>query len=274
MAGKVRRGERIAAMLKLLVDRPGELLPLAYFSGLFGTAKSSVSEDLAIVRAGLRELGLGDIETVTGPAGGARYVAAWSPEAAVALAEDLAARLSLPERVLPGGFLYMTDLVSDPRLTFRLGECFASRFREAGAEYVLTVETKGIPMALMTARALNLPLLIIRRDNRVTEGSSVGIHYLSGSSKRISTMSLPRRALPEKARVLFIDDFMKAGGTARGCVDLMVEYAAEVVGIGVLVATAEPAKKLVDDYLALLVLEGVDELARQVVIGPSPWLVG
>ena len=41
------------------------------------------------------------------------------------------------------------------------------------------------------------------------------------------------------SKVLFVDDFMKAGGTAKGVTDLMKECEAEVVGIGVVMTTAE-----------------------------------
>jgi purine operon repressor len=63
---------------------------------------------------------------------------------------------------------------------------------------------------------------------------------------------------------LIIDDFMKAGGTARGMIDLAHEFDAEVVGLGVLVATEEPSQKLVDDYQALLILSDVDEHTKSV----------
>ena len=123
---------------------------------------------------------------------------------------------------------------------------------------VLTVETKGIPIALMTARALNVPLVVARRDSRVTEGPSVNISFVSGSSKTIHNMSLPKRALPENARVLIVDDFMKGGGTALGMSDLLEEFKAEVIGTAVLVATGSPQEKLIKEYTSLLILNEID----------------
>jgi len=86
-----------------------------------------------------------------------------------------------------------------------------TRFASLAPDYIMTVETKGIPLAFATARAANLPLVTVRRGSKVTEGSSVSINYVSGSTHRIQTMSLPRRAIPSGAKVLIIDDFMKAG---------------------------------------------------------------
>ena len=81
-------------------------------------------------------------------------------------------------------------------------------------------------------------------------------------------MSLTKRAVPPQSKVLLIDDFMKAGGTANGMRELVNEMGGVVVGIGVLVATASPKPKLVDDYKALLVLNNVDEAIKQIDVEP------
>ncbi len=139
------------------------------------------------------------------------------------------------------------------------------------------METKGIPVALSTARALGVPAVIIRRESRVTEGGpAVSINYLSGSTRRIQTMSLPRRALSSGARVVLVDDFMRAGGTARGgMMDLMAEFGATVLATGgVLVALKEPQTKLVPDFFSLLVLEETPEKGHELVVRPAAWLEG
>ena len=132
--------------------------------------------------------------------------------------------------------------------------------------------TKGIPVALMTARALGKPLVIARHDNRITEGSVVTINYLSGSSRRIETMCLTKRAVKDGQRALIIDDFMKGGGTAKGMMDMMKEFAVTVVGVGVVMSTQSPERKLVEDYKTLMVLKDVDEYRMKVELGPSSYV--
>jgi len=61
---------------------------------------------------------------------------------------------------------------------------------------------------------------------------------------------------------------MKAGGTALGMIDLANEVGAQVVGTGVLIATNEPEKKLVEDYLALLMLHDVGQHTKTIDIRP------
>ncbi|HAI21531.1 MAG TPA: pur operon repressor [Clostridiales bacterium UBA8153] len=267
--GRLKRSERVAVIIRTLVERPSVVFPLAGFAERLQAAKSTISEDLALVRGSFERLGMGRVETLAGAAGGVRFFPFRGRDEAQQVALQLCRRLSEPERILPGGFLYMTDLIFSPHFSMQIGEIFATRFREAEPQYVITVETKGIPLALMTARALNLPLVISRRDARVTEGPSVGINFISGSSGRIQTMSLPKRAVPSGARVLIVDDFMKGGGTARGMVDLLAEFQADVVGIAVLVETLDPPVKLVRDYVSLVELEAVDGAGQNVRVRPG-----
>ena len=266
---KVRRAERIVALTKMLTDMPGHLFSLSHFSSEFGAAKSTLSEDMVTIRQALQQMGLGTLETIPGAAGGVRYIPCYSDENMDKLLTNLTWRLAEPERIIPGGFLYMADILFMPDLMGQVGEIFRTRFAHLKPDYIMTVETKGIPLAFMTAKAFGLPLVTVRQGSKVTEGPSVSINYVTGSSKRIQTMSLPRKAIAAGAKVLIIDDFMKAGGTARGMLDLAQEVGAKVVGTGVLVATSQPEKKLVEEYLALLVLHGVDQESKTVDIRPA-----
>ena len=265
---KVRRVERMVAMTKLLVDSPQKLIPLNYFCDFFGMAKSTVSEDLTCVRQSMEHFQLGTLETVAGVAGGVRFIPHRKGTQANDILRDVQARLMEPDRIIPGGFIYMSDILYDWHVMTRLGEIIMTRFMDRNPDYILTVETKGIPLAVMVARAFNKPLVIARRDSKVTEGSAISINYVTGSSGRIQTMTLTKRAIPPNARVLIIDDFMKAGGTAKGLKELVLEMSGVVVGTGVLVATAEPNPKLIDDYESLFTFYGIDENTKKINIEP------
>lgn len=131
---------------------------------------------------------------------------------------------------------------------------FATRFSGLELDCVITVETKGIPIAFATAQYLNVPLVIVRHYNEATDGASVNINYASGSAKKIQTMVLPMKSLKRNSKILFIDDFMKAGGTSKGIIELANQFDSEVVGIGVVIETSVPDKKLVENYYSLMKL--------------------
>jgi purine operon repressor len=269
---KLRRGDRMVAIAHRLFQEPHQILSLGTFMDSLGAAKSTVSEDIAALRQVCEDMHLGRIETLAGAAGGVRYTPFCPPDQIRAIVESLAAQLRDPQRILPGGFLYTTDLLSLPSLVSRLGDVFATFFANHRPDVVLSMEVKGIPLALMTARAFNVPLVTIRRGGRITEGPSVTVNYVSGSSRTVQSMTLPLRAVPPGARALFIDDFLRGGGTARGVYDLMRECRAEICGIGVLVEATQPRDKLVEQYISLLVFDGIDEHEKVIRIVPSRWI--
>lgn len=79
----------------------------------------------------------------------------------------------------------------------RVGEIFfAEKYADQSIDYVMTVETKGIPLAMMTASHLNVPLVIARhKKNKVTEGSTLSINYVSGSTGQVQTMYVSKKRL-------------------------------------------------------------------------------
>ena len=269
---KIKRNERLGAMTKILIDTPNRIHTLGEFCELFSAAKSTISEDIDLVSAAFERFDLGRIETVAGAAGGVRYRAIPSPEKTRRMLSDVAERLSQPGRMLPGGFLYTSDISAESAVAQQMGEILAAQYFDRQPHFVLTMETKGIPIALMTARMLDVPLVIARRDSRAYEGSAVKINYIAGGgSERIETMALARRAVQPGQRALIIDDFMKGGGTLQGMVDLMKEVLAEVVGVGVMIATAKPEKKRVEGARSLLVLVGFEPDTGRAVVHPSEY---
>lgn len=269
---KIRRNERMSAMMKILSASPNRIFTLSYFCELFGAAKSTMSEDIDILQDVVKTFQLGELETVTGAAGGVRYRARVSRSASYQYISELCDRLSGESRVLPGGFLYYSDILSTPQIVQRMGEILAAEYYDTAPDFVLTMETKGIPVALMTANALGVPLVIARRSSKVYEGSAVNINYVSGSSGHIETMSLSRRAVTDGQRALIIDDFLKGGGTAKGMVDLMHEFNVEVVGLGFVMSTAQPEKKRIQGEKSLMVMEITQEENPSAHIVPAAWL--
>jgi len=266
---KYKRIQRVGALMKIFSERPNQIFSYNYFSELFNAAKSTISEDIVIVKELVEEMSYGKIETITGALGGAIFIPYISKEETESILDSLCKAFSQKNRIIPGGFIYMTDLFNNPNVVNNIAKIISSKFVHKKIDYIVTVETKGIPLAIMTGQKLNVPVAVIRRNNKVTEGATVSINYVSGSSNTIQTMSLSRRSLNENSKVLIMDDFMKGGGTAKGMCDMMNEFNAEVVGTAVVVETKEPEKKLVDNYFSLLLLEGMNEKEGTIDISPN-----
>jgi len=263
---KFRRSERLVDMTHYLLEKPRILVPLSFFADRYQSAKSSISEDLTIIKETFEKRGIGTLQTVPGAAGGVKFISRTDRAEAKEAISELCTLMENPDRLLPGGYLYMTDLIGSPQVVSKVGKLLATAFADREIDTIMTVATKGIPIALATAAYLNVPVVIVRNDSKVTEGPTVSINYVSGSQKRIQTMVLSKRSLREGANVLIVDDFMKAGGTINGMINLLKEFDASVSGIGVLVESEDTKERLVDDYVSLVKLRDVDVRSQQIKV--------
>lgn len=269
---RIRRNERMAALTKILTASPNRIFTLSHFCELFGAAKSTMSEDIDILKDVLSTFELGKLDTVTGAAGGVRFRPAMSKAEARRVIAELCADLQQPSRLLPGGILYLSDVLSTPAIVRSMGVIIAGQFYESAPDFVLTMETKGIPVALMTADALGVPLVIARHMSNMYEGTAVNINYETASGGHVETMSLSRRAVQAGQKALVVDDFLRGGGTARGMVDLMREFGVEVAGMAFVMATATPAHKRVTGEKSLMVMDVTPGEPESLAVRPADWL--
>lgn len=269
----MKRFNRIAAMMNYLLEHPRTQVNLEYFVKKYDVSKATVSEDLNAVDSTFQEEGLGKLRRVIGPSGGIRFIPELSEEKRLEYVEDLCGKLSDPSRILPGGYLYMTDILGDPFCVRKIGQIIASEFADKDIDVVMTVETKGIPIAYAVASFLNVPVIIVRRDPKVTEGSSVSINYVSGSSRKIQTMVMTKRSLHENMRVCIVDDFMKAGGTINGMISLVEEFEAHTAAIAVLAeADDEEEDRVIENYTSLIKISNVDIRHKEINVQPGNFL--
>ncbi|GAA0181583.1 pur operon repressor [Clostridium sediminicola] len=262
---KFSRNQRIAVITKYLTENPNRVINLNQFMSMFNAAKSTVSEDIVVVREVMKKMNLGKIETISGASGGIKYTCTISEDDSLQFANNVCEILIDKSRIVPGEFIYISDILFDPKIVHKAGVILASSFSESKIDYVVTVETKGIPLAYEVAKMLGVNLIIVRRDNKVTEGPTVSINYVSGSSNRIQTMSLSKKSIKKDSKCIFIDDFMKAGGTAIGIIDLLKEFESELVGIGVLIDNVNINKKLKEKYVSIIEFKGFEEDGNPIV---------
>lgn len=266
---KIRRSERLIDMTNYLLSHPHELISLSLFAKRYESAKSSISEDLGIVKKTFKERGIGLLETLPGAAGGVVFIPVMEEKEAYEYVHKLAERLSEQDRLLPGGYVYLSDLLGEPELLRQVGRIIASKYIDKEIDAVMTVATKGVPIAQAVSYYLNVPFVIVRRDSKITEGSTVSVNYVSGSSERIEKMELSKRSLRRGSRVLVVDDFMKGGGTVNGMKSLIEEFEAELVGITVFAEGNFKGKRVIDEYNSLLFVKDVNTQDKTISVVPG-----
>ena len=256
---KLKRSERIVVMTEYLLNNPNKVIPLTYFVTKFNQAKSSISEDIHIIKTGFKEENIGEVKTLAGVSGGVIFTPTLVEEDARKILDEFIEKISEGDRLLAGGYIFMSDIVGNPSLMNKLGRVIATVYKNKEIDAVVTVATKGIPVAYAIASILNKPVITIRRDNKVTEGTTVAINYVSGSTKKIETMILSKRSLNNHSKVLLVDDFMRGGGVLTGMESLMNEFDVEVIGKVILTQCYDSPREHENDYLYLSKIENIDE---------------
>lgn len=265
----MKKTHRVGALLNILCNSPNKVFSLNEFCTMFDAAKSSISEDISAAQEIVKFTGSGFIETIPGASGGVRYVTSISDDKVLEYQEHLCAKLKEKTRVLEGGFLYTSDIMFNPEIVREMASIFARKFHDCGADYIVTIETKGIALAMKTAELLNIPAVVVRREAKISEGATMSINYLSGSSERMQKMSISKRAALSGTKALIIDDFMRGGGSVKGISDILAEFDTQVVGIGVAIANIVPEKKRISNFTPLVYLGNVDEESKTVEVVPN-----
>ena len=127
----------------------------------------------------------------------------------------------------------------DPQLMAQIGDEFARIFRGVEAPRVATIETSGIAPAMMTALALKVPLVIMKKSVSAIlseELLQTPVHSFTKGSNYLLTVK--RRFIQPQDRVLFIDDFLANGEAALGAAKLIAMAGAQVAGMGCVIEKA------------------------------------
>ena len=138
------------------------------------------------------------------------------------MVEDLRAKLSESDRILPGGYIYLSDLLSTPAILKNIGRIIAKSFMDQKIDAVMTVATKGVPLANAVANVLNVPFVIVRRDLKLPK-----VQLSASTMFQVQVVTALRKCSFQNAvsrlgsRVLIVDDFLKGGGTVNGMISLL-----------------------------------------------------
>ncbi len=153
--------------------------------------------------------------------------------------EALKARILAEGQNLGDGILKVDAFINhqvDPKLMLEVGKGFASLFADIGATKVLTAEISGIAPAVMTALALDVPVVYARKTKPVTMTDPVYVEAAPSHTRGIDTfLMVSPEFLNPGDRILIIDDFLATGQTIDALVRLVRHSGAELVGIGALI---------------------------------------
>ena len=153
----------------------------------------------------------------------------------------------------------------DPELMKNIGDEFAEHFKGQGITKVATIESSGIAPALMTALALNVPMLILKKQpSKILNDNLFQTEVTSFTKGTSYELTLSSKFVSEKDHVLIIDDFLANGEAATGAIRLIRKAHATIAGVGVLIEKAfQPGhEKLVSQGFDVYPLARISHMAK------------
>ena len=127
----------------------------------------------------------------------------------------------------------------DVKLMKACGEEFARRFADAGVTRIATIESSGIAPAAMTALAMDLPMVIMKKSvSSILKDGIIQTEVFSFTKNAPYLLTLKADFIQPGDNVLLIDDFLANGEAAFGGIHLLERAGAKVVGVGAVIAKA------------------------------------
>lgn len=156
----------------------------------------------------------------------------------------------------------------DPILMQQIGEEFAAHFKDQGITKIVTIESSGIAPALTTAIAMQIPMVILKKEpSKILNKElyqTVVTSYTKGSSYELT---LAMNQINENDHVLIIDDFLANGEAATGAIRLIRKAHATIAGLGILIEKSfQPGReKLEEQGIHVYSLARISKLAENVI---------
>jgi len=117
-----------------------------------------------------------------------------------------------------------------------IGEEFAEYFKDRGITKVATIESSGISPALMTALALGVPLIIMKKSpSNVMKTDLFHTEVVSFTKGSSYELTVSKSHISENDHVLIIDDFLANGEASTGAIRLVRKGNATIAGVGILI---------------------------------------
>ncbi len=153
--------------------------------------------------------------------------------------EVLKQRILAEGEAYEGGVLIVDQFLNhqiDPILSEQLGNEITRRYEGETITKVLTVEASGIAVALMTARALGVPVVFAKKAKNVSQiGEILTAEVYSFTKKQSTLITVSKKFINESDRVLIVDDFLAHGEALRGLCQIVEITGAQVVGVGIVI---------------------------------------
>lgn len=183
----------------------------------------------------------------------------------------------LEEKILAEGRAINQDILKvdsfvnhqvDPLLMKQIGETFANHFKGQGITKIATIESSGIAPAVMTALAMDVPLIIFKKQpSKVLHDDLYQTVVTSFTKGTNYELTMSKNFISETDHVLIIDDFLANGEASTGAIRLLHKANATIAGLGILIEKSfQPGReKLAEQGVDVFSLARIGKLDENII---------
>lgn len=156
-------------------------------------------------------------------------------------------------KVLPGDILKIDAFLNhqiDVKLVEEIGKEFHRLFKDKNPDKILTIESSGIAVAMMTSICFDyIPIIFAKKVEASNMSSEIYSATEHSYTRNIEyNVQLAKEFLHEGEKVLILDDFLAKGEAMNSLIRICQQAKAEIVGCGAVVCkTYQPGEQRIKD---------------------------
>jgi adenine phosphoribosyltransferase len=146
--------------------------------------------------------------------------------------------------VAPGVKIALLNILGDTELVLAAAKALAEKLTEFDGEVLVTPEAKSIPLIFALAVEMDLPWIVLRKNEKLYMGEALTAETMSITTGETQTLYLDEkdRDLLNGKRVIIIDDVISTGSTLQGMQLVVNKAGGEIVAQAAVFTEGDRAK--------------------------------
>ncbi len=129
-------------------------------------------------------------------------------------------------------FRDITTGIKDPKALHEMIDYMSEQFRDEKIDYIVGAESRGFIFGTAMAYKMNCGFIPVRKPNKLPAATISEEYELEYGTDKIE---IHADAIEPGAKVLFVDDLLATGGTAKAACNLIKKVGGRLVGAAFLI---------------------------------------
>lgn len=142
-------------------------------------------------------------------------------------------------KILKGNIVKVDSFLNhqiDTGLMGEMGAEFYRRFKNEKVTKILTIESSGIAVALMTGVVFNVPVVFAKKHKSINNPEECYFSKVFSFTRKTEyEVAVSKDYISPKDSVLIIDDFLATGNAMKGLIDIVEQSKACIAGVGIVI---------------------------------------